>query len=99
MPLELWIGHGGHFFVDIFPFGQPVQVGQAFQEKADGPWTIEVNDAYLTAPDLETAKRLFVEKYDRALVKLSPGAFDGEPRDLSEGYTIVDLSRLQKLGS
>jgi hypothetical protein len=47
------------------------------QEKADGPWTIEVNDAYLTAPDLETAKRLFVEKYDRALVKLSPGAFDG----------------------
>jgi hypothetical protein len=35
MSLQLWIGQGGHFFVDTF-LDSPVQVGQAYQE-TDGP--------------------------------------------------------------
>jgi hypothetical protein len=31
MPLQLWIGQGGYFFVDTF-LGRPVQVGQAYQD-------------------------------------------------------------------
>jgi hypothetical protein len=61
MPLQLWIGEGGHFFVDTF-VDCTVQVGQAFQERAEGPWTVEVNDDFFSAPDLECAKRLFVQK-------------------------------------
>jgi hypothetical protein len=56
---ELWIGQGGHFFVDYFS-GCPIQVGQAFQE-TDGPWTVDFGEGYLSAPALEAAKRLFVE--------------------------------------
>jgi len=92
MPLQLWIGHGGHFFVDT---SLDIQVGQAFQERVDGPWTVEVNDSFLTVADLETAKRLFVEKYDRTQVQLSPASLDCVSADLSEGYNIVDLTPLQ----
>jgi hypothetical protein len=42
MPLTLWIGDGGHFFVDTF-LGLDVQVGQAYQE-FDGSWTVDVNN-------------------------------------------------------
>jgi hypothetical protein len=97
MSLELWIGQGEHFFVDTsFGIGSQVQVGQAFQ-KDDGSWIVEVNNKFLTAPDLETAKRLFAEKYDRSKVQLSPGSLDDGQDDLSDGFTIVDLSPLQKL--
>jgi len=97
MSLELWIGQGEYFFVDYFGTGQVqsigsgVQVGQAFQED-DGSWTVEVNNKFLTAPDLETAKRLFVEKYDRSKVQLSPGSLGDGQDDLSDRFTIVDLS-------
>jgi hypothetical protein len=95
MPLELWIGHGGHFFVDTF-VGIQVQVGQTFQERVDGPWTVEVNNNFVRAPDLETAKRIFAERYDASQVELSPGSLGDEFGDLSAGYTILDLSSLQK---
>ena len=90
MPLQLWSGQGGHYFVDTFP-DYEVHVGQAFQEQ-DGTWTVEVNDEFLTAPDLETAKRLFIENYDRAKVQLSPGTFSDESVCAPEEFTIVDLS-------
>jgi hypothetical protein len=97
MSLELWIGQGVHFFVDTFGgIGSQVQVGQAFQED-DGSWTVEVNNEFVTAPDLETAKRLFVEKYDRSKVQLSPGSLGDGQDDLSDGFTIIDLSPLEKL--
>jgi hypothetical protein len=88
MALQLWIGQGGHFFVDTF-LDCTIQVGQAYQE-SDGSWTVEVNDEFLSVPDLEAAKRLFVDKYDRSLVGLSPGSLDG--KDLSGGFSVVDLS-------
>jgi hypothetical protein len=90
MSLELWMRDGEYFFVDRFS-GYPIQVGQAFQEPSKGVWTIEVNDDFLTAPDLETAKRLFVERYDRSRVQLSPGSFDSEQSDQSEGFTVIVL--------
>jgi hypothetical protein len=87
MPLQLWIGQGDYFFVDNF-LGCPVQVGQAYEE-SDGSWTVEVNDEFLKkVPDLEAAKRLFAEKYDRSLVQLSPESFYD---DLSESFSVVDL--------
>jgi hypothetical protein len=89
MPLELWIREGEYFFVDRFS-GCPVQVGQAFQEGAEGPWTIEVNNRFVTAPDLEAAKRIFVERYDRSRVQLSAGSFDSEEGDASDGFTVID---------
>ena len=90
MPLQLWIQGRGHFFVDFF-LDCPVQVGQVYREQEDGPWTVDVNDEYIAAPDLETAKRVFVEKYDRSQVQLSPGSL--EPWDGStEGFTVVELS-------
>jgi len=92
MPLQLWIGQSGHFFVDTFS-DHTVQVGQAYQE-SDGSWTVEVNDESLSVADLEGAKRLFVEKYDRSLVQLSPGSLDGE--DSSEGFCVIDLTPLEK---
>jgi hypothetical protein len=73
----------------------PIQVGQAGQPRPDGPWMVEVNGRFLTAPDLESAKRLFVEKYDRSLVQLSPMSIDDE-EDVAEGFTVVDLTPLQK---
>jgi hypothetical protein len=53
--------------------GQPGPGRQAYQE-TDGSWTVEVNNAFLSVPNLEAAKRLFVEKYDRSRVQLSPGS-------------------------
>jgi hypothetical protein len=38
MPLQLWIGQGGHFFVDTF-LDCTIQVGQASKEP-DGSWTV-----------------------------------------------------------
>jgi hypothetical protein len=96
MSLELWSGQGGYFFMDTFN-GCPVQVGQAFQERAGGPWTVGVNNASLTAPDLEAAKRLFVKEYDRSRVTLSPLSLDPElAAAYAPEFTIVDLSPLQK---
>jgi hypothetical protein len=94
MTLQLWIGEGGYFFVDVLE-GQPIQVGQAYRE--NDSWVVEVNGRFLPAPDFETAKRLFVEKYDRALVQPSPGAFDiDEDEDLADGFSIIDLLPLEK---
>jgi hypothetical protein len=76
MPLQLLTGHGGHFFVDTF-LGCRVQVGQAYQ-KSDGSWTVEVNDEYLSATDLETAKRLFVELGRSGWVRLDQSSRDEE---------------------
>jgi hypothetical protein len=83
---ELWIGQGGHYFVDA------IQVGQSFEE-TDGSWTVDFGTGYLSASDLEAAKRLFVENYDRPRVQLSPGN-DGE-EDLSEGFSVIDLTPLE----
>jgi hypothetical protein len=94
MSLELWIGEGGYFFVDYFS-GCSIQVGQAFQD-AEDQCSIEVNNDFLTAPDLETAKRLFVEKYERSRIQLSLGSFDTEAGNASD-FTVVDLSPLEKL--
>jgi hypothetical protein len=96
MPLQLWIREGQYFFVDRFS-GYPVQVGQAFREGTEGPWTIEVNDDFNTAPDLEAAKRLFVERYDRSRVKLSAGSSDSEEADAPDGFTISIWARVLKL--
>jgi hypothetical protein len=94
MPLQLLIGQGGHFFVDTF-LDCTVQVGQAYQ-KSDGSWTVEVNDELLSVPDLEAAKRLFVEKYDRSLVQLNPASLGGEDENLSAGFSVIDLTPLEK---
>jgi hypothetical protein len=46
---------------------------------------------------LESAKRLFVEKYDRSLVQLSPMSIGDDPEeDVAEGFTVVDLTPLQE---
>ena len=58
MPLKLWIGGGGHFFVDTF-LDCDVQVGQAYQ-KSGGSWTVEVNDEYVEGvPNLDAANIAF----------------------------------------
>src|SRR5262245_20361236 len=62
---------------------------------AGGSWQVEVNHEYLSASDLEAAKRLFVERYDRPLVQLSPTSLD-DTGDLSEDFAIVDLTPLQQ---
>lgn len=93
MPLALWIGGGCHFFVDTF-LDCDVQVGQAYQ-KSDGSWTVEINDEYVEGvANLDAAKRLFVEKYDRSLVRLSPMSLSNE--ELPHDFTIIDLTPLQK---
>lgn len=86
MALELWIGGGGHWFVDT-GLGS-IQVGQTYQN-SDGTWDVEVNDDMLTAPDLEAAKRIFVENYDRSKVQVSPMSYDGEV-DCAE-FQIIPL--------
>lgn len=80
--LQLWINENGHFFIDrVFD----IQVGQTWKND-DGSWTVEVNDQFLSAPDLEAAKRLFVDLYDRSQVVPSPGAEPDEEADDDEGY-------------
>lgn len=68
--LQLWIKEDGHFFVD--PYFDHIQVGQTWRNE-DGSWTVEVNMECLPAPDLEAAKRLFLDLYDRSQVAVSPG--------------------------
>ncbi|HWK68581.1 MAG TPA: hypothetical protein VNS34_26960 [Rhizobiaceae bacterium] len=75
--LQLWINENGHFFVDV---SLDVQVGQTWR-KDDGSWTVEVNGQYVSAPDLEAAKRLFVDLYDPSQVGPILG---GEPYDEAE---------------
>jgi len=89
MALQLWSGQGGHFFVETI-LGCSVQVGQAYQE-ADGSWTVEVNDESLSVPDLESAKRLFVEKYDRSSLQLSPASLGDEEASPAD-FSVIDLS-------
>jgi hypothetical protein len=86
MGLQLWSGEGGHFFIDYFQ-EVPVQVGQAYE--SDGSWVVEVNDRPTTVPDLEAAKRMFVEKYDRSLVQVGPISLDQELS--TEGFSVIDL--------
>ena len=86
MPLQPWINEWGHFFVDSELGG--VQVGQAWQD-ADGLWTVEVNDNCVSAPDLESATHLFIERYDRSLVRLSPLSDCGGANE--NDFQIVDL--------
>jgi hypothetical protein len=95
MALQLWIGHGGgYFFLDT---SLGVKVGQAFQE-ADSSWRVEVNDEYFTVPDIEQAKRFFVERYDPSLIQTGP-ASSLDPHELEElavGFSIIDLGALEK---
>jgi hypothetical protein len=87
MPLQLWInGGGGHFFVDTDLGG--VQVGQTWQE-LDGSWSVEVNAKSFRATDLESAKRLFVERHDRSQVQLSPASASGKIDET--GFETIDL--------
>jgi hypothetical protein len=64
MVLQLLINDTGHFFWDT---EAGVQVGQAHRRK-NGTWIVEVNDQWLKAPDLEAAKRLFLDHYDPSRV-------------------------------
>ena len=87
--LELWIREGEYFFVDRFS-GCPVQVGQAFQEEgAEGPWTIEVNNRFVTAP-ISKLRSASSWKDTIVLGRLSAGYFDSEEGDASDGFTVVD---------
>ena len=85
MVVQLCINHTGHFFYDS---DVGVQVGQAYQED-DGSWSVEINDDMHSVPDLESAKRLFLDLYDPSLV-VSLGAFEGEV-DESE-FEVIDLT-------
>jgi hypothetical protein len=85
MALELWIGNGGHWFVDT---DLGVQVGQAY-EQADGSWCVEVNDRSLPVRDLETAKRTFAEQYDPKKVATSPLSADDEID--SDEFEVITL--------
>jgi hypothetical protein len=90
MTLELWSNKSGHWFVDT---DLDVQVGQAGQ-RPDGTWDLEVNDEFLTAPDLDSVMRVFVEHYDATLVQLSPMSEEGGMS--RRRFKIVDLTPLQK---
>ncbi len=89
MALELWMQGGGHWFVET-DFGDVI-VGQA-EQSTDGTWRIEVNGGYWFhhIPDLEAAKRVFVDKYDKAYAaaQCGPGSSGDGDR---EGFTIVKL--------
>jgi hypothetical protein len=86
MALELWIGGGGRWFVDT-DLGS-IQVGQTYLN-SNGTWDVEVNGDMLTAPDLEAAKRIFVENYDQSKVQVSPVWYDGEVDYV--GFQIIPL--------
>jgi hypothetical protein len=85
MTLQLLIGDGGHWFFDT---DLGVQVGAAYQQ-LDGSWDIEVNGDALSVPDLETAKRAFVQAYDPRKVQVSPLSDDGE-LDYA-GFEVITL--------
>ena len=87
MAIELWIGGGGHWFVDTDLGG--VQVAAIYQNQ-DGIWDVEVNDDILTASDLEEATRIFVENYDQLKVQLGPMSDQGELVDAE--FQIIRVS-------
>ncbi len=89
--LELWLGGDEYnFFVDG---NLGVIVGRLEQSSIDGTCDIEVNDEWIRdIPDLEAAKRLFVDKYDfeRMAAQCGPGTGGGGD-ECQEGFTIVKL--------
>ena len=90
MALELWMQGGGHWFVET-DFGDVV-VGLA-EKSTDGTWSVEDNDEwFFDVPDLEAAKRVFVDNYYRpqAAAQLGPGSSSDGPSS-REGFTIVKL--------
>jgi hypothetical protein len=89
MTIELWIGGGDYWFVDR-DLGH-VQVGQA-HEDADGAWRVVVNDDEFIVPDLEAAKRVFLEHYDRSQVELSPMSAADDSEVDSEGFEVITLT-------
>ncbi|TGQ51627.1 hypothetical protein EN836_23010 [Mesorhizobium sp. M1C.F.Ca.ET.193.01.1.1] len=88
MALQLWINDTGHFFVDTRLGG--IQVGQAWVADT-GKWTVEVNDDFFSARDLDDAKRLFVDLYDPARAVMSPFAVSHGNDDLAASFSIIDL--------
>ncbi len=90
MALELWMQDGDvvHYFMET-SFGDVI-VGRA-EPWTGGTWSVEVNgDWFYDIPDLEAAKRLFVDKYDKAYAaaQCGPGSSGDGDR---EGFTIVKL--------
>ena len=83
--LHLLINDDGHWFIDDV---LGVQVG-SMEKRADGTWIVHVNRTPLEAPDFEAAKRLFVEKYDFALIKMGPGSGDLDD-GLESPYEWID---------
>ncbi|TIT00226.1 hypothetical protein [Mesorhizobium sp.] len=90
MALQLWVNDSGHYFVDTTLGG--IQVGQTWCTPY-GDWAVEVNDEELSVPDLEAAKRLFVDLYDRSQVVVSPFAVSAEGDGLEADFKIIDLRR------
>ena len=89
MTIELWSGGGGHWFVDR-DLGH-VQVGEAYKEPG-GVWHVVVNDEEFLAPELDCAKQIFLENYDRSKVILSPmSAVDGSELD-HKGFKVLRLT-------
>ena len=62
------------------------------RSRTNGTWSVEVNggDWFHHIPDLEAAKRVFVDKYDKAYAaaQCGPGSSGDGDR---EGFTIVKL--------
>ncbi|WP_376704467.1 hypothetical protein RQ479_06225 [Mesorhizobium sp. ISC25] len=82
--------HCGHYFVDTKLGG--IQVGQTWCTPY-GDWAVEVNDEEHSAPDLEAAKRLFVDLYDQSKVMVSPFAISAEGDGLEADFKVIDLRR------
>jgi hypothetical protein len=91
MALELWMHCGGHWFVET-DFGDVV-VGQA-ERSSGGTWRLEISDEWFfdDVPDLEAAKRIFIDNYSKAhaAAQLGPGSSSNGP-SAREGFTIVTL--------
>ncbi|WP_376704193.1 hypothetical protein RQ479_04085 [Mesorhizobium sp. ISC25] len=90
MALQLWVNESGHYFVDTTLGG--IQVGQTWCTPY-GDWAVEVNDEELSVPDLEAAKRLFVDLYDASRVMVSPFTISAEDDGLEADFRIIDLRR------
>jgi hypothetical protein len=86
MSLKLHILGDDFYFSDAELGG--AQVGQTYRKRSEG-WTVEVNDEWLEAPDLEAAIRLFLKNYDQTKVHLSPGSsFDGDSSEYDFGLEL-----------